>query len=204
MQVLKDDIKQRIINVARQEFLRHGFSKASMRVIAAKTGVRVGNLYHYYPGKDDLFRAVVAPVITACYTMLHKHRYISGAWLLSALISDYLTAFLSDYTAILSENRALLKILIFKAQGSSLENFKAEFTNCAALQLKAWFADNSLYCQKADKDAVDFLTHLHTVWMFHMFEEFLMRDIDGKQMQRIVAEHIRFETAGWKTVLQCI
>jgi len=55
MQVLKDDIKRRILDVARQEFNSQGFAKASMRDIASKVGVGVGNLYNYYPGKDDLF-----------------------------------------------------------------------------------------------------------------------------------------------------
>ena len=49
MQVLKDDIKRRILDVARQEFNQRGFTKASMRDISAKVGVGVGNLYNYSP-----------------------------------------------------------------------------------------------------------------------------------------------------------
>ncbi|MDE6116820.1 MAG: TetR/AcrR family transcriptional regulator, partial [Duncaniella sp.] len=39
MQVLKEDIKNRILNVAKQEFAKRGFIKTSMRDIAKGAGV---------------------------------------------------------------------------------------------------------------------------------------------------------------------
>ena len=53
MQVLKDDIKKRILNAAKQEFAKRGFIKTSMRDIAKGAGVGVGNLYNYFPSKDN-------------------------------------------------------------------------------------------------------------------------------------------------------
>ena len=77
MQVLKDDIKRRILDVARQEFYNRGFTRASMRDIASKVGVGVGNLYNYYRSKDDLFCGVLAPVVSACYDVRQTSR---GVW----------------------------------------------------------------------------------------------------------------------------
>ena len=62
MQVLKGDIRRRILDVAGQQFARQGYAKTSMREVAARAGIAVGNLYHYFPGKDDLFRALLNPV----------------------------------------------------------------------------------------------------------------------------------------------
>lgn len=117
MQVLKDDIKRRILEVAKQEFYHRGFTKASMRDIASKVGVGVGNLYNYYPGKDDLFRAVLAPVVSACYAMFDKHHGEYGQDAISMTQENYLVSAVSDYMTILKGNRTLLKILLFKAQG---------------------------------------------------------------------------------------
>lgn len=202
MQVLKEDIRQRILDVARLEFYHRGFAKASMRDIASKAGVGVGNIYNYYPGKDDLFRSVCAPVVAACYAMFDKHHGEYGQDAISMTQGDYLLSAVSDYMMILKGNRKLLKILLFKAQGSSLENFRAEFTDRATLQVKSWFAANKLRHPEMNVDVSDFMIHLHTVWMFTMFEELLMHRIAGDEMERIVNEYIKFEITGWRHILR--
>ena len=44
MQVLKEDIRSRILTVARQQFERKGYVKTSMLEIAGLAGVGVGNI----------------------------------------------------------------------------------------------------------------------------------------------------------------
>lgn len=63
MQVLKEDIRGRILTVARQQFGQNGYSKTSMREIAELAGIGVGNIYNYFTNKDELFREVVRPVV---------------------------------------------------------------------------------------------------------------------------------------------
>ena len=59
MQVLKEDIRGRILTVARQQFERKGYSKTSMREIAELSSVGVGNIYNYFTNKDELFREII-------------------------------------------------------------------------------------------------------------------------------------------------
>ena len=51
MQVLKEDIRGRILTVARQQFGQKGYSKTSMREIAELAGVGVGGYYDDAVGK---------------------------------------------------------------------------------------------------------------------------------------------------------
>lgn len=44
-----------LLAAAREEFLRHGFRKASVAAIAAQAGMAVGSVYAFYPSKKDLF-----------------------------------------------------------------------------------------------------------------------------------------------------
>ncbi|WP_287212643.1 TetR/AcrR family transcriptional regulator [Muribaculum sp.] len=201
MQILKQDINRRILDVARQEFSHRGFTKASMRDIAAKVGVGVGNLYNYYPGKDELFCAVLAPVVSACYAMFDKHHGECGQDALYMTRENYLLSAVADYMTILKWNRTLLKILLFKAQGSSLENFKIEFTDRATVQVKTWFANNKLRHPDMNIEVSDFMIHLHTVWMFTLFEEIIMHRVTGDDMVRVIEEYIKFEINGWKHLL---
>ncbi len=46
------------------------------------------------------------------------------------------------------------------------------------------------------------MVHLHTVWMFTMFEEILMHKMTLTEIRQIIEEYITFETIGWKYLLQ--
>lgn len=60
-QTLKDEARQAIIEAAKKEFLEKGYKGASMRSIAKKSNMTVGNLYRYYKNKEDINLSIVAP-----------------------------------------------------------------------------------------------------------------------------------------------
>jgi TetR/AcrR family transcriptional regulator len=49
-----------ILESARRQFARHGFSKCTMEDIAADTGRGKASLYYYFPSKEAIFREVLA------------------------------------------------------------------------------------------------------------------------------------------------
>ena len=53
-QVLKDSLRKAILDAAKEEFLEYGFKDASMRRIAAKANMTVGNLYRYFKNKESI------------------------------------------------------------------------------------------------------------------------------------------------------
>ena len=60
----KHDTYTEILKNAKKEFLQKGFEKASMRSIAAMTGITAGALYKHFPSKAAIFEALVQPLIT--------------------------------------------------------------------------------------------------------------------------------------------
>ena len=62
MQVLKDNVKEKIYQAAIEEFYKKGFLKTKMQDIAKKAGISVGLTYSYYNNKEDLFAAIVEPI----------------------------------------------------------------------------------------------------------------------------------------------
>ena len=62
MQVLKDNVKEKIYQAATEEFHKKGFLKTKMQDIAKKAGISVGLTYSYYNNKEDLFAAIVEPI----------------------------------------------------------------------------------------------------------------------------------------------
>ena len=63
---------EKIISAARKEFLDRGFEDASMRRIAADAGLTVSALYKHFPGKEEMFAALVQPVIDAFMVLYHQ------------------------------------------------------------------------------------------------------------------------------------
>lgn len=60
-QTLKEEARQAIVESAKQEFLEKGYKGASMRSIAKKSHMTVGNLYRYFKNKEDINLSIVAP-----------------------------------------------------------------------------------------------------------------------------------------------
>lgn len=202
MQVLKGNIRHQILEAARLLFARKGYAKTSIREVAAQAGIGVGNLYNYYTGKDDLFRQLLSPVLSAFDTMLHRHHGMRGEDIMLMKSEDYLKSCIDEYVTLINQHRELLKLLLFQAQGSSLEKFRENFTDRSTEVVKAWFADMQARHPDIHTDVPDFLIHLHTVWMFTLFEELLMHSVAGKEMEDILHDYILFEIQGWRAITQ--
>lgn len=63
MQVKKEEIRQKILDVAEDEFLKRGYEGASMRIIAKKANTTLGNIYHYFPNKEALLVELLTPTL---------------------------------------------------------------------------------------------------------------------------------------------
>lgn len=61
-QVLKDEIRQCILDSALEEFFIHGYVRTTIRDIAGRAGIPAGLLYSYYKNKEALFDEVLRPV----------------------------------------------------------------------------------------------------------------------------------------------
>ena len=96
MQVLKEDIRGRILAVAEQRFGQQGYSKTSMCEIAGAVGVGVGNIYNYFRNKDELFCEVVRPVLHAMEAMLQEHHGIRGEDVMTMRSEKYLKACIDE------------------------------------------------------------------------------------------------------------
>jgi AcrR family transcriptional regulator len=54
-----EQTRQEILAAAQRLFLSQGFTATPMRQIAREVGITPGAIYNHYPGKDDLFTAVL-------------------------------------------------------------------------------------------------------------------------------------------------
>jgi AcrR family transcriptional regulator len=57
--VEKDEIRSQIIDTARKIFSKYGFRKTTMEEIAQGIGKGKSSIYYYYPGKEEIYKAVI-------------------------------------------------------------------------------------------------------------------------------------------------
>lgn len=53
------ETRQRILEAATNVFARRGYGQATVSEIAAEAGISMGALYHHFPSKEDLYRALL-------------------------------------------------------------------------------------------------------------------------------------------------
>lgn len=142
MQIQKDDIRNKIIETATEEFFVNGYNKSSLRNIAAQAGMTVGNLYSYFSGKDDLFENVIAPAWDQLYGLLSIEYsvYESITYPTLIQITNLITeAFIT--------NKAQFSILINGSKGSKYENVKSDIKRILSRRLREDMAAKS--CEKS-------------------------------------------------------
>lgn len=113
-------VREMLLDAARVEFLRCGYQKASLRIIAQNAGVSTGSVYFFFGSKEELFHAVVdeaAADIRSMLTQGTNQEYIGEA-----------TGEENDRAFILCLHRHPEEsvILLEKAEGSPLEGFREE------------------------------------------------------------------------------
>ena len=70
--------QQEIIDAAREEFVEKGYGAASIRDIAQRCGMSMSALYHYYPGKQDLLKAILDEGVEAYFDACERALAAAG------------------------------------------------------------------------------------------------------------------------------
>lgn len=201
MQTLKTDIRKRILQVSKMLFLKKGFRETTTRDIAREAGINLSNLYHYFASKDELFRVLLKPATDTLEGLLNEHHGIKGEDILSMQEEGYVEATLEEYMDAIRKYRNLLKLLLFKSQGSSLEGYKEYYVEKATRMVLDWLKAMKTKHPEINTDVSDFFVHLNNVWMFTLLEEVLMHDLTEEEVRSVLSDYIQFEVIGWRKMI---
>lgn len=201
MQISKEHIRKNILQTAQSLFYTKGYAKVPMREIASKSHVSLSNIYNYYDSKEKIFQEIVQPAIDDFNRILDEHHGRSGTDIMEMFSDDYLQNLIKEYLS-LNKHRDRLFLLLFRAQGTSLEKFKDDFSDRSIAEVKRYFIRMKQKYPQINIDISDFTIHLHTVWMFTMLEELVMHRKEPQEIEKIVTEYMIFSTTGWKELIK--
>lgn len=160
------ETKEKLIASAKREFLDKGYAKASLRKICANAGVTTGALYFFFDDKEDLFRAIVEPPLTALVNMLKAH-FEEDRQLLSRPEAYRHQA--GDHDEIaerfihhLYQNYDSFLLLLTKSQGTAFENSLDRIVDLMGKQFE--LSTGQFVKQTSGNQPNSYLIH----WMAHM------------------------------------
>lgn len=202
-QVQKDNIRRIILESARGEFLQKGFKNTSMRTISRLSGITLSNIYNYFRDKDEIFRAVLTPLLDAFELLFTEHNndeYLSKEFF---SMGSHQKKVIDEFMVIPTNYRTELKILLFNSAGSSLENFRDTFADRYTEESLRYLKVMKERYPNIKTDFSDFFLHLMcSLWLTVMGEIVSHDELTDTDIEQFITEYITFGTAGWKALMK--
>lgn len=122
-QVLKPEIRTRILSAGLEVFAAQGYLGATMNAIAEQAGLGAASLYRYFPSKAELFEAAITPELAARFEHLLQQRVRSLAAQSTAARFEPSRDYGSEMLEFWLEHRLAVVVLLDRAQGSAYEHY---------------------------------------------------------------------------------
>ncbi len=126
--LLKDSVRERILQAALEVFASEGYPGATMAAIAGRAGVATGNLYHYYANKQALFAAAVPQHVAQEFEALLRRRVEALLPLATEDAPALDPAPAEELLRFWIEERLRVVILLGRAEGTVYAGYGATFS----------------------------------------------------------------------------
>lgn len=153
MQVLKDEIRDKILKAAENIFYEKGFKDATTRSIAKDVGISVSNLYLYYENKEAIFIGVIDEFYRYFINSIekffgHHNGNIENPISISSVIQK-----------VIINDRKKFVIVSDKSQGTKYEDFKQHvimaLNNHMKMQMNKSLVKNELILYILSKNFIE-------------------------------------------------
>lgn len=203
MQILKDDVRQRILSIARSEFIEHGVKNSSMRNIAQKADVATGNIYKYFRSKDEIFCTILQPLINLLERYIHSHNDELFLNVNVFRVMDLSYQNLKEMIVIIRRFRPELRLLLFDSDGTSFKGYIEHIIEERTQMGTEYMRLMKERYPHINTDISPFVIHFAaSVWV-KVFCELVQHDeLPEEEVERAVNEYARFCMAGWKELMQ--
>ena len=199
MQYLKDEIKNRILESALAEFKTMGFNNASMRKIAKDAHVAIGNVYHYFKNKLELFNSLVGSVYDRLMFSLGEINKIEAKKAIeykfqqSSEAENYyeIDFMVMKILEICKENNTELLILLEKSKGvhNVYENTKEDLINLLDELLRTKMLPNIIESGKKVENT--YITYVLSASFIEGFCCILNKYENGSEVELLVDQMIK-------------
>ena len=183
-----------ITQAAREEFLAHGFQKASLHKIADRAGITTGALYTRYKNKDALFFSLVEPVLKEMAVKAEPIRTLYGKVRVSPSADALFHAIQQEeqfYLDLLFDRYEDCILLFCKSGGSSLEKQIQQMMAQKSAETISFF--KSIARRELDYDGIELIMSQQ----FYYYQQILQRGYSREKAVSCMKTVDLFLEAGW-------
>jgi len=189
MQTRKEQVRGKIVSAARDEFLDFGYANSSMRNIASKSDITVGNIYSYFSKKDDLFESILKGTVEELLGLLNMEFDDSDEVIAQESIK-YMAHSVAD---VFYRNRTNFIILMDKSAGSKYENIKSQLISRACERIISDM-ENKGNKKKVDPLIAESLSVSLIEGLIHLFKH---TGKDKRKLEKLVEEFLTVVLKGF-------
>ncbi len=201
---VKSETQEKILEVARKEFLERGFKDASLRGIVKEAGFTQGAFYGYYKDKESLFAAIVSEAADGLVEQFKKAQdaHFDLIEQENTKISRELsTLYLKNFVNYIYDNFDVFKLVICCSNGTRYENYIHNLVELEVGVAEKYYGILQDMGKIEGKVSPN-LHHMITSAYFTAVFETVVHDMTRKEAEEYIKELAVFFNCGWDAVLK--
>ncbi|PWJ47316.1 TetR/AcrR family transcriptional regulator [Faecalicatena contorta] len=204
MAIRTDDVTEKLLECAKEEFLENGYENASLRTIAAKAGSSKGSIYFRFTDKESLYRELVQPVVDGFCgllgMMLGEFEAMSGTEQKERAIS-YADGGFPQIVDYIYEHFDMFRLLMMSGENKAAQELMhriVEIDVACTMQFIEQTGNDAVSSGRLTAD----LAHLLSSAFYSGVFEVVVHDMPQEQANIHIQRMRLFYNAGWKSILE--
>ena len=194
---------EKILEVARAEFLEKGFRGASLREVVKKAGVTTGAFYGYFKSKEELFDALVkkhADHIKGIYDeILSEFEKIPLEQQIASM-DNYSSLGLKRMFEYIWNHKTEFRLILKSADGTKYENFVYEMAKKDIESTDKFY--DILESRGTKVERIEpLIEEIVITGTFSSFFSLSLRDIPLAEAEHGLEQMFRFYRGGWNNLM---
>ncbi|MBN1468534.1 MAG: TetR/AcrR family transcriptional regulator [Fusobacteriaceae bacterium] len=193
MQYKKDNIKENILVISKNEFLEKDFSRTSIRNIALKSKVSSSNIYNYFKNKNEIFEEIISPTLVYFDNIFSSRNIKECENIKNPKDLEWHIEFISMIYTLSILHKENLILIFKKSKGSKFENFKEEIVNK--------YLDFYSSSEKINKNISNFFMYNFTMFYVNYLENLCTNSFNDNEVKKLLLEMIFYSHNGFNSLL---
>lgn len=198
-----EGVYEKVLDCAREEFLKRGFADASLRDIARAAGTSTGSIYTRFGDKEGLFRALVEPAAGEL-----KRMFLEIQMTFHQFDPEQQQTQLGHYTAEAQEGLLdyiydhfdAFRLLLKCAAGTEYRYYIDELVDIEVRYTYKYMELIGCESVQSGKVTKNFIHIINTAYFNGMFEP-VLHGFSKEEAERYIHQLNRYHMAGFETVI---
>ena len=189
----------RILRCGKEEFLKKGFSAASLRNIVKRAGVTTGAFYGYFPDKMSLFHALAAPAaggLREYFLDIQREFAVLPPERQAAEMPTFSGGGIAGMLDYIYGNYDAFKLILCCSEGTSYADYVDSIVEIES-EYTLRFIETMRNSGHSLRELDPHLMHMLANALFSGIFEVVVHDSEKEEAAKNIKELMDFFTAGW-------